>query len=117
MSFTIIYPTPSTNGGSAMVKGNQPIQTNWNRFGGQAGTEEFWMVWSTTPVAELEAARDAAFKNEKGKITDAALLKTVREFLMKHSDPKPDVSKDRLRQQTMVRGGDPLVQLVELAHR
>ncbi len=117
MSFTIIYPTPITNGGSAMVNGNQPIQTNWNRFGGQAGTEEFWMVWSTTPVAELEAARDAAFKNEKGKITDAALLKTVREFLMKHSDPKPDVSKDRLRQQTMVRGGDPLVQLVELAHR
>jgi len=117
MSFTIIYPTPITNGGSAMVKGNQPIQTNWNRFGGQAGTEEFWMVWSTTPVAELEAARDAAFKNEKGKITDAALLKTVREFLMKHSDPKPDVSKDRLKQQTMVRGGDPLVQLVELAHR
>jgi serine/threonine protein kinase len=117
MSFTIIYPTPITNGGSAMVKGNQPIQTNWNRFGGQGGTEEFWMVWSTTPVAELEAARDAAFKNEKGKITDAALLKTVREFLMKHSDPKPDVSKDRLKQQTMVRGGDPLVQLVELAHR
>jgi serine/threonine protein kinase len=117
MSFTIIYPTPITNGGSATVEANQPIQTNWNRFGGQAGTEEFWMVWSTTPVAELEAARDAAFKNEKGKITDAALLKTVREFLMKHSDPKPDVSKDRLKQQTMVRGGDPLVQLVELAHR
>jgi serine/threonine protein kinase len=117
MSFTIIYPTPITNGGSAMVNGNQPIQTNWNRFGGQAGTEEFWMVWSTTPVAELEAARDAAFKNEKGKITDASLLKTVRQFLMKHSDPKPDVSKDRLKQQTMVRGGDPLVQLVELVHR
>ena len=39
--FTIIYPTPATNKGSAKVSENQSIQTNWNTFAGQAGTEEF----------------------------------------------------------------------------
>jgi len=118
MSFTILYPTPRTNGGSAKIEGNPPIETNWNRFGGQAGTEEFWMIWSAEPVPELEAAKETAFANEKGKVTNAALLKSVREFLMKHSDPKPEVVKDKLRQQTIVRGpGDPLIQLVELEHR
>jgi len=118
MSFTILYPTPKTNGGSAKIEGNPPIETNWNRFGGQAGTEEFWMIWSAAPVPELEAAKEAAFANEKGKVSNAALLKAVREFLMKHTDPKTEVVKDKLKQQTVVRGpGDLLVQFVELEHR
>ena len=118
MSFTILYPTPKTNGGSARIEGNPPIQTNWNRFGGQPGTEEFWMIWATTPVPELEAAKETAFANDRGKVTNAALLKSVREFLLKHSDPKPELVKDKLKQQTVIRGTtDPLVQLVELEHR
>ena len=118
MSFTILYPTPKTNGGSAKIEENSPIETNWNRFGGQPGTEEFWMIWSAAPMPELEAAKETAFANGKGKVTNAALLKSVREFLMKHSDPKPEVVKDKLKQQTVVRGtGDPLIQLVELEHR
>jgi serine/threonine protein kinase len=118
ISFTILYPTPKTNGGSARIEGNPPIQTNWNRFGGQPGTEEFWMIWAVKPVPELEAAKEQAFANDKGKVTNAALLKTVREFLIKHSDPKPEVVKDHLKQQTMVRGvSEPVVQLVELEHR
>jgi hypothetical protein len=66
----------------------------------------------------LEAARELAFASEKGKVTNAAILKSVREFLIKHSDPKPEVTTDKLKQETSVRGtGDILVQLVELEHR
>jgi serine/threonine protein kinase len=118
MSFTILYPTPRTNGGSPRISAETTIETNWNRFGGQAGTEEFWMIWSAAPVPELEAARESAFASEKGKVTNAAILKSVREFLIKHSDPKPEVNKDKLKQETIVRGtSDILVQLVELEHR
>ncbi len=118
LSFTIIYPTPATNKGSAKLDSNQTMQTNWNTFAGQAGTEEFWIVWSASPIKELEVARDAAFRNEEGALTDTAMIRTVKEFLTKHSDPKPETAKDTIRQQTNVRGnGDLLVKLVQLEHR
>jgi serine/threonine protein kinase len=117
-SFTIIYPTPATNKGSAKLDANQTMQTNWNRFDGQTGTEQFWIVWSASPVGELENARDAAFKSKEGALTDAAMVRTVKEFLTTHSDPKPETTKDTAKQQTDVRAnGDLLVKLVELEHR
>lgn len=117
LSFTIIYPTPMTNKGSAKLDENQAMQTSWNTFVGQAGTEQFWIVWSASPVTQLEAARDAAFKGN-GELTDAGMVRVVREFLTKHSEPKPETTKDTLKQQTDVRAsGEVLVKLVELEHR
>lgn len=117
-SFTIIYPTPATNNGSASWNANETMQTNWNRFEGQTGTEQFWIIWSVSPVAQLEAARDAAFKDEEGALTDPAMVRSVKEFLTKHSDPKPETTKNTVKQQTDVRAnGDLLVKLVELEHR
>jgi hypothetical protein len=117
-SFTIIYPTPVTNKGSAKLDANQAMQTNWNTFAGQAGTEQFWIVWSASSIKEMEAARDAAFKNPEGALTNAAMLRTVKEFLTKHSDPKPETTKDTTKKQTSVLGnGEVLVKLVELEHR
>jgi serine/threonine-protein kinase len=117
ISFTIIYPTPATNGGSAKVGANESITTNWNTFGGKAGTEQFWMIWSQSSASLLEAARDAAFSSN-GRVADAAMVRTVKEFLTSHSDPKIETTKDTARQETRVRGnGDVLVKLVELEHR
>jgi serine/threonine protein kinase len=117
-SFTIIYPTPATNKGSAKLDANETIQTNWNTFEGQTGTEQFWIVWSASPVAQLEAARDAAFRHQEGALTDVGKVTTVKEYLTKHSDPKPETAKNTTKQQTDVRAnGDLLVKLVELEHR
>ncbi len=116
--FTIIYPTPLTNKGSAKLDANQTIQTNWNTFAGETGTERFWIVWSATAVTQLESARDEAFKNKEGAITDAAMVRNVKDFLAKHSDPKPETTKDAAKQQTDVRAsGDLLVKQLELEHR
>jgi serine/threonine protein kinase len=118
MSFTIVYPTPATNKGSAQLDTNQKMQTNWNTFAGGAGTEEMWIVWSASPVAQMEAARDAAFRNSEGAVTDAAMIRTVKEFLTKHSDPKPETTKDTVKKQTDVHvNGELLVKLVQLEHR
>ena len=115
---TIIYPTPATNKGSAKLDSNQAMQTNWNTFAGSAGTENFWIVWSASPVAEMESARDAAFRNDQGALTDTVMVRTVKDFLIKHSDPKPETTKDTAKQQTDVRAnGELLVKLVELEHR
>ena len=101
-----------------MVKDNQLVQTNWNIFQGKSGTEEFWIVWSPSPVAQLETARDAAFNNPEGAITDAGIMRTLREFLSDHAQPKPVVTKDTAKKQThIVSNGEVLVMLADLEHR
>lgn len=116
--FTIIYPTPLTNKGSAKLDANQAVQTNWNTFAGETGTEHFWIIWSATAVTQLESAREEAFKNKEGAITDAAMVRNVKDFLAKHSDPKPETTKDTAKQQTDVRANnDLLVKQLELEHR
>jgi serine/threonine protein kinase len=117
-SFTIIYPTPETNNGSASIGKNQPLQTNWNTFRGRAGTENFWIVWSTLPVSELESAKIEAFKHRDGGLTGET-LDAVKKFLTtKAAEVNVKTSRDKQAKKTTLRGqGDVLVKLVEFEHR
>jgi hypothetical protein len=116
--FTIIYPTPATNKGSAKVSENQSIETNWNTFAGQAGTEQFWIIWSASPVEQLEVARDAAFGSSEGALEDTAIVRTVKQFLESHPAAKTEKVKDSAKQQTDARAnGEVLVTLLKLEHR
>jgi len=116
-SFTILYPTPLMNDGSASVGADQKVQTNWNTFTGKAGTENLWIAWSTASVPELEFGKEEAFKH-KGVLTGQS-LDTVKAFLTKkqeESDPKINRGKDR--GPTTVRGtGDVVVKMVKFQHR
>jgi len=116
-SFTIIYPTPEINNGSASVGKNQPLQTNWNTFGGLPGTENFWIVWSTSPVSELESAKTEAFKHDGGLTGET--LDAVKKFLTtRDAEVNAKTSRDKETQKTTLRGsGDVLVKLVEFQHR
>jgi hypothetical protein len=117
-SFTIIYPTPETNDGSASIGKNQPLQTNWNTFSGQPGTENFWIVWSTLSITELESAKTEAFKHRDGGLTGET-LDVVKKFLTtKAAEVNVKTSRDKKTQRTTLRGqGDVLVKLVEFQHR
>ncbi|MDX6529217.1 MAG: eukaryotic-like serine/threonine-protein kinase [Blastocatellia bacterium] len=116
-SFTIIYPTPATNEGSRLEQ-NQKMQTNWNTFSGEKGTERFWIIWSATEVTPIEIARHDAFKNKEGAITDAEIARSLRAFLAEHSVPEPETTKDTAKQRTSLRAsGDLLVKLLELEHQ
>lgn len=117
-SFTIIYPTPATNDGSAALKTNQLVSTNWNTFTEPAGTENFWIVWSTSPISELEAAKVEAFKHPKGALMGQTLT-IVKQFLTtKQSEVKARSTRDKDKQMVTVRGtGDLLIKKVEFEHR
>jgi serine/threonine protein kinase len=117
-NFTILYPTPQTNGGLATLGANQVVQTNWNIFAGQPGTENFWIVWSVLPVPELEAAKTEAFKNANGALIGESLV-AARQFLItKDNEKKTRYTTDKDANQTTVRGnGDLLVRLVEFQHQ
>ena len=117
-TFTILYPTPATNNGNARLDSNTALQTNWNVFGGEAGTEHFWMVWSAEAIPQLESAKDAAFKSIEGAITSRETQAGLKQFLLEHSTSKPQTIKDTVNRQTSIRAdGDVLVSLLELEHR
>ena len=116
-TYNVLFPELRTNGGSPKVSAGQKLQTAWMRFDDHQGTENFWMVWSASPVKELQAVTDAANDQDLGEIRDAAKAKSVRDFLNSHSSPKPDVTKDSAKKQTLVAGkGNMLVNLIELEH-
>jgi hypothetical protein len=117
-SFKMIYPNSATNNGSASVGANQTVQADWITFRGPAGAENFWIVWSVSPVNELEVASKQAANNPKQGFVDTQLV-SVKEFL-KTMEAKVDSRTSRYKelQVATVRGRtDTLVALAQFKHR
>lgn len=117
-SFTIIYPTPATNNGSATLGADQWVHTSWNKFTGQPGTENFWFAWSIAPIAPLESAKAEAFNRKNGTLSNES-LDSVKKFLTTmENEAKTRYATDKDSQQVTVRGaGDVLVRMVRFKHR
>lgn len=116
-TYNVLFPEAKTNGGSPQVTANQKLQTDWMRFDDNQGTEKFWIIWSASPVKELEAVKDVVNDRDLGEIKDAAKSRAVRDFLNKYSSTKPEVTKDSARKQSIVKGkGDVIVNAIELEH-
>ena len=117
-SFTMLYPTRDTNAGSAILGAGQWVRTNWNTFKDKAGAENFWIVWSTSSIAQLEDAKTKAFRQPGGLLTGED-LDTVKSLLVElREQVKTRIARDKNSQQTTVRGqGDVLVKMVQLQHK
>jgi serine/threonine protein kinase len=117
-SFTLIYPTPETNSGSASLGADQYVRTNWNTFKGQPGTENFWIVWSASPISQLESAKTEAFKRQNFALTNES-LNLVKTFLITaQNEAKTRYATDKGNQQVTVRGAaDVLVRMLQFKHR
>jgi serine/threonine protein kinase len=112
--FSMIYP----NNGSATLGANQTFQSDWFTFTGTAGSENFWMVWSVSPVSELESATKEASKHP-GRVLTGENLITVREFLrVKHHELDITVYNYKESQKAVARAkSDLLVTLAEFKYR
>ncbi len=116
-TYNVLFPEAKTNNGSPQVNVDQKLQTAWMQFDEHQGTEKFWLVWSASPVKELEAVIDVVNDQDKGEIKNSAKARAVRNFLDQHSSPKPEVAKDSAKNQTTVKAkGEVLVNYIELAH-
>jgi tRNA A-37 threonylcarbamoyl transferase component Bud32 len=116
-TYDLLFPEARTNNGSPRVIATQKLQTAWMRFDDHDGTEKFWMVWSPSPVKELEAVTGAVNDRDLGEIKDEARARAVRDFLNQHASPKPEVTKDSANKQSVVKGKtDVLVNAIELEH-
>ena len=79
-NFRMIYPNAGTNSGAATLGANQTVQSDWITFRGPAGNENFWIVWSVSPVIQFETAKAEAFKHPRGGLTGESLV-VIRQFL------------------------------------
>jgi serine/threonine protein kinase len=115
---TMIFPKQTTNNGAAMLGPNQSIQSDWITFHGPAGNDNFWIVWSESPVSQLETAKKEAFNHPRGGLTGATLL-AVKEFLTtKQSEVRVMVRHYKDTQKATAYGkGDLLVTLAQFNHR
>jgi serine/threonine protein kinase len=117
VTYNLLFPEAKTNSGSPRVTADQKLQTAWMRFDDHQGTEKFWVVFSKSPVKELEAVANRVNDVDSGEIRDAPQARAVRDFLQQHSSPQPEVTKDSARKQTTVKGkGEVLVNFIELEH-
>jgi len=117
VTYNLLFPEAKTNNGSPRVSPDQKLQTAWMRFDDHQGTEKFWIVFSKTAVKELEAVTNSIHEVDQGQIKDPAQARAVRDYLQKHSAPKPEVAKDSAKKQTIVKvRGEVLVNFIELEH-
>lgn len=116
-SFKMIFPRQSMNSGSANLGADQSIDSDWMTFEGPAGVENFWIVWSTTPVAELESVKDEAFKNAGG-LTGDTLVRVKQYLTTKKAEINAPTYNYNDNQTAIVRARrDLLVALAQFKHR
>jgi len=120
-SFNLLFPTPTSNQGSAQLAAGQTVRIPDHDIGfvfdEEQGTEKLWLIWAAGAVAELEPLKRWANPQDLGAVKDAAQIETLRAFLAEHSAAKPQVTQDETSKQTMVKmKGDILVKLVNLQH-
>ncbi|HEU4713664.1 MAG TPA: serine/threonine-protein kinase [Pyrinomonadaceae bacterium] len=84
ITFRLSYPKKGTNG-SANLGANQTIETEWEQFRGPKSSANFWIVWSVSPVNELESAKDQALANPQAELTGQNLV-NAKQFLTTTKD-------------------------------
>jgi hypothetical protein len=120
-AFNILFPSPTSNNGSAQLAAGQQVQIPERGDGfvldAEEGTEKLWLVWSAKAIDELEALKLWANPQDKGEIKDANQIAALREFLTRHATPAPEMQRDDETKQTTLKArADTFVRLIKLEH-
>jgi serine/threonine protein kinase len=117
--FTVFFPLPQTNGGISQVAASQTARTGWARFGAQPGKETFWIIWSATPLSDVEQIiRDVSNPQHMGVIADTAQIAAIRELLTQPTAEKPEITTTANSRQTTIRGpAEVLISALPIEHR
>src|SRR5256714_13106099 len=92
-TYNVLFPEAETNNGSPRVSANQKLETAWMRFDDHQGTEKVLIVWSSSPIKEMEIVTEAVNDPDIGEIKDAAKARSVRDSLQDHAAPEPGIPK------------------------
>lgn len=118
VTFVLLHPTPKTNNGSALIKSGQAFEAGPYQLDTNQGKEKFWMVWSASPVPELEAVKSVVNPKERGIVSDQAQIDAINKFLLSGQLSKSDLEIDKPNYTVRLRSkSDSIVNLMELEHR
>jgi hypothetical protein len=107
-SFTLDYPRADLNSGSAAIGANQVLQTDSLTFKGPGGANNVWIVWSSSPVTELENLKSQAFRDQQNAISGDTLIALKTFLTKKEAETRPRVSKYKEPQHAIVRGANEM---------
>jgi serine/threonine protein kinase len=115
--FRIIYPARAAPG-AANLGANQPFNAEWMTFSDLADAENFWIVWSTSPVPELESvASDPSNHSDKG-ITGQTLISLKQYLTAKKAEIDAITYNYNANKTAVVRAKpDLIVALAQFKHR
>jgi hypothetical protein len=118
--FNILFPTPTTNNGSASLSADQEIQIphqSWFELDNKEGTEQVLLVWSENSIPELESAKRFANAEDRGRIKDAELNAAIDVLLRKYQSSKATVERDDGKKETRISGNTDIVtHTIKLEH-
>lgn len=118
VTYNVLFPMPSMNGGSAQLEANQKQSTAWFELDKNEGVEKLWLIWSDAAVPELEAVKDVVNRKQKGTVTNPDQVNAVRSFLDQHATSRPEVQTDAESNiNRLTAKGSVLVNLIRLEHR
>jgi len=119
--FVVLFPSPKSNRGSALINDNERIQipeNSWITFDQDKGTERVWLVFSQKAIPDLEPIRAFVNDETKGLINDSSVRDRVQQFLRSHSTDNPIVEQNTEQRQTRITSpGDILVHAIDLEHQ
>jgi predicted Ser/Thr protein kinase len=83
--------------------------TGWYGFAGEGGVDRLWLVWSATPVPELDALRPLVNERDLGVIRDAARSRSIRAWLQSAGTRDVRETRDAQPMQTTIAYTGPVV--------
>jgi hypothetical protein len=120
VSYNILFPSPTSNNGSAALLAGREIQVpgqSWFELDEKEGTEFVWLVWSTNAIPELESAKRYANPQDRGRIKDIELSRTIGYILQTHQSNCSNIERDDDKKQSLVTANsDILAHNIKLEH-
>jgi len=116
----ILFPSPLTNGGSALLAADDNIQIpeqSWFQLDDKEGTELVWIVWSEKPISDLDSAERFANPDDRGRIRDRELERSINSLLNQWKLQKSELERDDDKKETRISGNaDIVTHIIKLEH-
>lgn len=117
VTYNLLFPMPSMNGGSAQLEANQKQSTIWFELDKNQGVEKLWLIWAETAVPEFEAVKRVVNPTQKGTVTNPDQVNAVRSFLEQHATTEPEMQTDAENNiNRLTAKGNVLVKFIRLEH-
>ncbi|HVG18852.1 MAG TPA: hypothetical protein VNI02_07340 [Blastocatellia bacterium] len=114
--YNLIFPTPKVNNSSSSIQTNVETATDKVGFDGQAATEKLWIIWTASPIAEIETeiarGQDPTYL---GEIKEKDRVASIKNFLEQNSKMDIQVHQDEANQRTVLKGrGDKIIKMLRI---